>query len=549
MKALALLVLMGLCCAERAASNGCGNDGDCDDTEACVARSCLSRGIVGVNYFVSIEPPQDGVACRATHTEHTGVAFGVAPTALALASGTTLVGTTTKGDLATTLPDGAGFRVAIDLPSKIPGQPQLVYTAYANAASPPAFSIVVPNQSVGSNNKVSVRVVSPESVTRFVPPRPALVELSSPLSLFLPRSQDLVTMTGNLLTALQTPAAGMEARARMAGTVDGDVISNDGVSDATGSFTVSVLANDAGREPPVVDLDLFPPDSSQGMPSVHLSGVPVKSESLRRVTLPPYPSAETIRVTVLGPDDKGKFVPAAGSVMRFQTRLFGFTPLPFAGTTTHTAMSETDANGAVEMRLIPGVGSGARDYSVQVETAPDSPFSSKCVPAYSVVASGGAAPRIGTSIVLSRKAKLSGQLRMQDDRSPGVVSITATGIGGDACPSMLGRKTGQTVSNRTGEFELYLPVGLHRIDYVPGAGAQSPAAFELVEVSADRSHRFTLPDGRVADGRVEAPMNCSAAGLSVRVFALDPGELVPHEVARALTDASGSFRVVLPVKR
>jgi hypothetical protein len=545
MKAFALLLLVGLACAERSASNGCGNDSDCDDTEACVARSCLPRGIAGVNYFVSIEPPRDGVACRATHTEHTGVAFGVTPTALALASGTTLVGSIVKGDLAATLPDGAGYRVAIDMPSKIPGQPPRVYATHANTASPPAFSILVPTQSVG-NNKVNVRVVSPESVTRLVPPRPVLVELSSPLTLALPRTQDLVTMTGTLLTALQTPAVGMEARATASGVAGGSVISNEGVSDAMGSFAISVLANEVGRDAPVVDLALFPADSSQGSPTLHLSGVPVKSDSLQRVTLPPYPSAELLRVAVVGPDESGKLIPVEGAVMRFETRILGFVPLPFGGVASHVVVSESDASGSVELRLIPGVGSDARDYSVQVDTAPDSVFVSRCVPAYSVVASGGPGPRLGASIVLTRKAKLSGKLQLSDESSPGVVSITATGIGSEGCPNLLGRTTGQTVSNRAGEFELYLRVGLHRIDYVPAAGGQAPSAFELVEVGGDRSHRFVFPDGRVGEGRVEAPMNCSAAGLPVRVFGMDARESVPREIARALTDSSGRFRVVLP---
>jgi hypothetical protein len=377
------------------------------------------------------------------------------------------------------------------------------------------------------------------------PPTSFAATIASTLAEMLPASYP--SISGTVVAALP-PLPIFVARAFQSGTQ----VSNAPTTGADGTFQLLLSPAAAGGS---LIVELTPQDQGGSDPWYTSSAVSWGTPSLPPITLPAYSKPNAFTLTVEGADDPTFTVSAA--LVRAQAILGSSA----AGATDYLRAGTTGADGTVTLSLLPGTATKALDYDLTIIPPAGSPYATHCISPLGVTVGGTAtAPASLLTIMLDRRPVLAGTVTNAAGVPVGNVAITAT-----AGPqSVAGCNNTPAASSSThaaddGTFQLPLDPGTYQIDYDPPAGSSAPRFTELaVTLPADPGpHNVKLPAAGVIQGTVSAPDGSPLSSATIRIFEIrctpQAGDCSgstrtpPWLRAQTATDATGSFRAVVPI--
>lgn len=537
-------------CSERPfESRRCVTDPDCGGAGVCMNGTCLPR-VTGRSFALEIVPRADSPAAL---TELPYVMLGPDITYVEAETKLALTGTTVDVDGGLFAPDG---HLSFEVSSRIPGQPPLQIEA---ALTRSTFSVAIPNSLLGAEVQAWL---TPAPMKTDRPPARLRTRFEQPTVLTLPRSGELLTIRGRLVDALSVPMTGFVARA----TIGGKLVSNVATTDATGAFALLVAAASLPDDNRTVTLDLAPPTlNNTEFPRLVCRDVALPGASTLELKMPAFVVAMPLRFRVLAGEVNGK--PVADASVRFRTEI----PAPPNCAAVVEREKLADANGEIEVSLIPGSAPEARLYSIMVVPPADSAYSvygARCLSEFPVIATGSAQePRYGADLWLGRKAKLSGTITGADGQAAVGVNVTATRLASaNACAAGEGAVGMSATTTRTGQYDLLVEPGTYRLDIEPPMGASLPRVTldgeTAVAVTGDTVRLITLPQAEVVEVYVYARPEAGATEMAVPSAAVNvydspcpdgrcdvgvPAPAAPALRAQSRTDASGVFRAVLPL--
>lgn len=522
---------------------GCGSDTSCGAGLACVAGQCIPVAAMSQEYAIELSPTGSSNKSEGgpAYTEIVpGAPLAGAGTVLVLDRRVRVTGLVTTGTAASPDKSLEGLRVVASVPSSIPGELDLPFEGDARAtAEGLTFALFPPARAVGRPVKIWARPGSPGD--QQVPSWLEQSTLTAAITLTVPGASQLLNVEGRLLDALEQPVRGYRARALQ----DGRVISSEGMTMADGTFRLVVRKPAATVRDGAFSLELIPVDATAPLPRLTVAVASFAQPALGVLKLPAFARPETFRFPITGAGQ-----PVPGASLRFRTDVPGAVP----GTASFQRDAQTNAQGIAEVELIPGQPDNARQYGISIIPPATSAFLARCVSAFPIVGSGGAAPRTVASMELERKVTLSGVLRDSQGQPASRVSVTATERPGayDSCDENLAGPPRTEITDEAGRFVLPLAPGRYRIDYVPGAGSALPLFSEPdVMVDADLVRDAQLPAAQVISGTVVDADGKATGGVDVRLLltSMDAGGIAPPLLqGRALTSSDGGFRIVVPVR-
>lgn len=547
--AVAAMALVAACSERPLSWRRCAADPDCGGAGVCMSGSCLPR-VTGRGFALEIVPRADSAAAL---TELPYVLLGPDVTNVEAETKLAVTGMTVDVDGGLFAPDG---HLSFEVPSRIPGRPRLqIETELARRT----FSVAIPGSLLGAEAQVWV---TPAPMKTDRPPVRLKTRFEQPTVLTLPRSAELLTVRGRLIDALSVPMTGFVARA----TVGGKLVSNVATTDATGSFALLVAAASLPDDNRTVTLDLAPPASNNTeFPRLVCRDIALPGANALDLKMPAFVVAMPLRFRVLAGEVNGKAV--ADASVRFRTEI----PAPPNCAAVVEREKLTDANGEIEVSLIPGSAPEARLYSIMVVPPSDSAYSvygARCLSDFPVIGTGSAQePRYGADLWLGRKVKLSGAITGSDGQAAVGVNVTATRLAAaNACAAGEGVAGMSATTTRAGQYDLLLEPGTYRLDIEPPTGAPLPRLTlegeAAVEVTTDTIRHVALPPGEVVEvyvysktepGATETPVPSAAVHVYESPCAdstCDAGGAIPSAPAlraQARTDAHGVFRAVLPL--
>jgi hypothetical protein len=451
----------------------------------------------------------------------------------------------------------AKANVVLNVPPLLPGRPDLSYQAAASAnnnGTAATATLALPPDAVGMSANISLAPLPPADVQ--MPPYSFSATLAISNVLTLAEGDALVS--GQVTNAVQgAPNAQFVARAFQSGVLvsNAPLTQLDGTA-TDGSFQLRVAAAAAASP---VTLELRPTTTVPWVVSMPFSIMAGKS--LGTISLPAYPPSNGFNIAAVADDTRA---PLAGATVRAQTTV-GAT----AGTSglsasaQYTASGSTDANGNVVLQLLPGSGNVPFKYQVSVVPPAGSPYAITCdsVDVLAVSAPGGTAPppTLPTSRI-TRRPELIGVIRTAGGAAVPNVTVTATGTPDPkaGCPAP-DPVTASTTSDAKGTYQLPLEPGTYQLDYDPPSGTSAPRMTEwAVMVDSDPGpHDVSLPPGALVKGSVIGPDGAGVPSATVRFFerrcngqqadCFGPNRTPPWLRGKALTDASGLYRMVVPV--
>jgi hypothetical protein len=537
---LALFVLAvglaGCAGAGAAAPAGCQRDDQCGDGQVCLAAACLLRAAPPTAWDVELAPRSVSAAAL---TELAGMSLPADAFDLTATSKVMLTGTLTSDAASAPLMTA---HIVLDVPSAIPGRPDLQFEADLQPASvtkmpSPTFTLAVPAGLVGRTGTLRVLPGAPDNATRATASFTVTVEPT--LELALPARS--LTVRGRLLSALGDALSGLVARAFQSG----DLVSNVGQTDGAGAFALVVPAGAAASPPPLaVELEAATTDAPQ--PHFWAKPVPVTGDlDLGDIQLPAYGAPNTFRFTFHGGSDD---TPIAGALVRARTLLAD----DAKGTTDFLRDGLSDDGGQATLSLLPGSTAASRLYDIAIVPPAGSSFATTCLETFPLVA-GGVQPTIKLGPRHDVRVVVVGA---DGTPAPGIV-IQATRTAGahaTACDAYASAPQATGTTGADGSFVLHLDPGTYTLDYDPPAGAPFPRLTETdVVVSEAAGHAVQLPAGAVVEGTLRDETGAPLAQAGVRFFGpacaapVTCVGVAPVLEAQARADADGHYRAVIPV--
>ena len=553
---LASVALFGTvaACGSSSAKTLCKTNDQCDSSSACTKGVCLHR-VNGRTLAVDVQPLGDSMSA---HTEFASVTVGADPLDLSaidkvLASGAVI--------------DLEGFysrkaHLVAVTPSLIPGQADLrLETDLARYA----FMLSFARNLLKANATVWL---FPGDQVPSRPPIPIATMLDVTMGLTFPRSNQLIIVRGVLHNSLDEPAPGFVTRA-YAGN---NAISNAVMTDGTGMFQL-LLSKDAvppeaggmisihadHADAPVgvgpAALDPVPADPVPRFETqlLRIATTPGNINQLRTFRMPAFAKAAPLRFTVQAADAPMKPVPDVA--VRFRTEI---SALP-DGRAIYETMQTTDANGEVEVQLIPGTANAPRNYEISLAPALDSTFGALCVPVLPITMVGSeAVPQYSATLPLHSRVVLVGTVVDQAAMPAASVTVTATPAPGSTnCVNPPSTTPVSATTLRDGKYRMLLDSGVYRLDFDPPMGAPLPRlTLDSVTLDADSTQDIVLPTGEVVKGTLRASDGNALASAGIKFFQVlcqgdscqGPSRIPPGLRAQTRTDADGNFTAVLPVQ-
>ncbi|MES1207261.1 MAG: carboxypeptidase regulatory-like domain-containing protein [Pseudomonadota bacterium] len=512
-----------------------GSTGGCQPAQS-LTDSCVAALTTPVSWAVEIDPPSSSPYA---HGQIASQNVAANPSFMAPAANSVAVVFSAAAN-GSSVPTTANAVLAV--PSIVPGRPDLVYqSAVVASAGTTTAMLIVPQDAFSMAATLSLIPLPPSD--QQSPVYPFAVMVSSNIAVTLPAG-DMLT-SGQLLDSLQNrPPATFVAKVFQ----NGVQVSNAPFTQADGTFQLQIPAAAAAAP---LTLELLPTSSDPSMTSAPFTVA--AGTKLGTITLPAYVKADSFKVAVANGT-----TPLSGVSVRAQTSLG---PTGGSGTVTGTAQyavtGTTDVTGAVNLQLLPG-----STYSIAATPAPGSPYASQCVPMVKTVSgansNGGVAPTVKT-IVVTMRPVLSGTIRTAGGVPVPNVSVSAVGTP-DASPPCAApaTATASTTTDLSGKFQLPLDPGTYQLDYDPPAGSAAPRLTEwAVNIPGNDTvtHDITLPAGALVVGSVSGSKNDPLSSAVVRFFQVrcsgpsdcqGPNRVPPLLIGKALTDAQGRYRMVVP---
>jgi hypothetical protein len=269
--------------------------------------------------------------------------------------------------------------------------------------------------------------------------------------------------------------------------------------------------------------------------------------------LPASGDPNAFRFDVLSDSVSG--APVSGALVRARAGISGSPD----GSADYSRSGLTDAQGSVNLSLLPGTADALRPYDITVIPPPNSAYGIACLPMFPLGTGGTAmAPALARKIALPPRAVIAGNLTSADQSAAANMTVVATRTdsGATGCSTAVAAPASVT-SDKTGRYTLLLDPGTYRIDYDPPAGAAIPRLTEsTVVVKGDARRDVTLPEASLVEGTVNGPDGLPVPSVVIHLFRIGcggagrpctgPGRVEPLLRAVGRTDAKGVFRLIVP---
>jgi hypothetical protein len=468
-----------------------------------------------------------------------------------------------------TLPGNAN--VVLDVPSQIPGRPDLTFQAIAVASAPTSSGqatttaqLSVPqmlSSNKGTNGTLSLLPLAPDD--QQTPPYSKGVTLISTGLPAVTLPSDNLFLSGFLLdSVLHAPAVPFVARAFQGSTLVSNAPILPAYPSGDGSFQLVIPSAAAAPGKPQVTIQLTPQSPSDPwfiLNSFQLPDPPVPQTSLGTFQLGAYTPVKKFNVLVVGMDSSA----VSGAMVQAQTNLGGGsteTMPTYDGTTSFAQSGVTDANGTAALSLIPASGNYKGSYDVVAIPPPGSIWATTCllgqkaqIPTNSGVSVPGA-PSLGT-VTLNPRPSLNGNVTDANGRGVAGVVIIARPRGDPTgnCKSTPAAQ-GTTTTDSGGSYLLPLDPGTYQLDYEPPLGSGVPRSTESgVSVAGTGivRHDLQLPRAGKVVGKVVTASGDPLPTATVKLFqpqcSSSPCSTPPVLRGQAVTDSSGQFQIVVPV--
>ncbi len=521
-------------------TGGASSSGAAGSGGTCNTSACLPPLATPAVWDVQIDPPSSSpyaVLQVLNHDVSTDTSFQVAQPVS--------VSVTFAAPAGGALPGSAN--VVLTLPPLIPGGADSVYQspAIGDDGSSASALFMVPSGALGGAGTISLVPLPPYD--QQLPAYSFSTMVAPAISLTPPDGDVLVS--GQLTDSVQTTQSfqGVPFTARV--FQNGAAVSNAASTQSDGTFQLRVPAAAAANP---VTLDLRSTGALPWVVSMPFMIVP--GRSLGAISLPAFIPANNFRVAVV---DGATGI--SGAMVRAQA-ILGTTAgtSTVSGTAQYTASGLTDPNGNVTLPLLPGPGNAPVSYLLVAVPPPGSPAAMQC--ASVDVLGGGPSGSLLQKFVTSRRPTLTGTIRTSSGTPVPSVEVTAAGTpdGPVGCPPP-DPVTATVSTDANGSFSLPLEPGTYQLDYDPPVGAAAPRLTELgVSVHGTTvPHDVNLPAGALVTGYVTGTFAGPVGSATVRFFeprcdgqgpdCFGPNRTAPWLRARALTDASGYFRMAVPI--
>lgn len=539
--AVAAALLVG--CSSSGMKPACMVDADCTGTgdNVCMEGMCKPRPTGRLVAF-ELTPPMSSTAGP---TELKNVMLTGGPLSLAADDKTIVTGTVTSD--ATLFASEA--HVKVTMPSRIPGRPDL---EISSEMAMNMFTFTVAQGRVGTDTTAQFRF-TPGTAAQFQPPVTLSLPLVSPITTPFPAKMDLIAVNGQLVDKDGRPFVGDSYRTQL--SYQRGLVSNVIPTDATGTFRLLVPPDSTPPQPDdLVTLTIGTADNTETLqfvtsPPVSLRALAAATKASPRIFIMPdhlTPVPAALHVTAGGKDQEGVTV-------RFRAEI----PAPPYGNAVYQRWGDTDAQGLVQVPLIPGPAGAPVSYQISIQAPTDARYASRCVPDVAVELNSAAALAPLPPLDLDLKPTLSGNVRDNTDAPVAGARVTATQIAPAATCAEAGGATVSPPTDAAGNYLLNLDPGTYRIEVTPPPNSSWPRRIEdgtdAVTVSHNRVHPIALAAGEMVGGVITASDGQTLLGdTKVTIWAVFcrsapcVGTPPPEVLAQTTTDMFGNFSAVIP---
>ncbi|HEY4392986.1 MAG TPA: hypothetical protein VGP64_02940 [Polyangia bacterium] len=580
---LALVTALAGCAGAAASKVSTGTGGSTGGS--CQTLSCVPKILSPLGLAVEIVPPAaSGAGLTQTLNQELDQSSG--PLSLVADSIISVAATFTA---ASNAPVPSNANIVLDVPSVIPGRPNLIFQAPAStetaAGSTAQLSIPqgpVKRMATGTLSLIPIppsdQQSPPYSFSDITFDASGQLVSKVPSDNFPNLPSDNFTIGGTL----QPPSAGQTLNTFVARAFQGGIqVSNGAItttaSDGSGSFLLQ-LPSAVAKAGSMVTVQLSPQSTPSDPMFVFRSFMvpnpPPAKVSLGTVRLPPYLALNQYNLPVLTADT-GE--PVSGVIVQMQLDL-GTTSsmaaagqMSYPGSTQFARSATTNSEGIAVFSLLPG-NPTAITYTAVAMPPPGSPYATTCTTIPVGIGANGAttpgAPTLQPGPTLARRIVMSG--KVQDSGGRGVANVTITATPGNqpvsACASLATTTTASPATATTdtqGRYSLFLDPGaagnpiLYQLDYDPPAGAYVPRFTQPNTVPVDDRapevpNDVTLPIGALVAGTVTDSSQNLLPSATVRLF--DTSQCPSNDTActtppllrgQAVTNAAGQFQIVL----
>jgi len=260
-------------------------------------------------------------------------------------------------------------------------------------------------------------------------------------------------------------------------------------------------------------------------------------------------------VNVRGKDGTKQGAPVKGAAVTFATSDLvvasndGFDSC----SASYSRTGYTDANGKVDLLLLPGSNNANQEYSVTVVGPPTSPFASQWIKSCEVgppvdSLKGGTL----ADIVLEPRHEVSGTVVREDTNEPVAgVTIEARGVATGSSTAKVPTTTASATTDAEGHYQLFVDPGFYNLDLRPPQDSGLPSVGMTTKIEADVVGKvFSIPLPKVVAGRVLDPDGNPLPSAKVQMYELVPEIEKPltHKAtlrSSAVTDADGAFGLLV----
>ncbi len=567
---LALTAVLAGCAGSGAAQISTGTGGSTGGS--CQTITCVPKIVTPLGLAVEIAPPASSGA-GLTENLNPKLDQSSGPVSLVADAQIPVTATFTASSNA---PVPTNANIVLDIPSIIPGRPDLIFQASASPTGAPAAStaqLSIPQGPITAKTTGTLSLIPLPPSDQQSPPYSSQVTLDpneQPVVLAAGLPTDNFSISGALSGALSTVDS-FVARAYQGGLQ----VSNApvAVADGSSSFFLAIPAAVA-KAGGLVTVQLSPQSPNDALfvfDPFTVPNNPVPTTlSLGKVSLAPYQAPNQFSLSVVT-NDAAKS-PVSNVFVQLQTNLPGsLTQQPHPGSTQFSRSGTTNGQGIASLSLLPGSQDVTIAYTALVIPPRGSPYATTCS-TVKVDKAGAAgvstpgAPPIGPATV-SRRTVLSGRVENSGGYPVANVAVTATPVAGSVsgCPGTSAQPASATTDSQ-GNYSLPLDPGTtgqpvtYQLDFDPPADSSAPR-FTQPAVAVDDSaptlpHDVTLPPGGLVAGIVmdsSSPPN-PLPSATVRLFQPSPQcssysgspcSTPPLLRGQAVTDSSGQFQIVV----